>query len=224
MSWFLPPTDGTTQGMAIYGLWMTFFWAGLGVAALVYGLIFWCLIRYRDRDGRGYAGAPKFYRNNPLEIMWTIVPLLLVAFLFVITFITENRVDAVTRDPGVTVNVTAFRWSWRFSYPGYGISIVGQPQQPPEMVIPADETTHVVLTSSDVYHEFYVPGFLFKRDAIPGVINQFDLSPLKPGVHRGVCAEFCGVYHTYMTFTVKVVSPREFRAWLQANRTKERAL
>jgi cytochrome c oxidase subunit 2 len=219
--WPLLPAGGTVQGAEIYGLWKLFCWCGAGVALLVYGLILWCLWRYRDAAGRGFAGAPRFNRNNPLEIGWTLLPLALVAVLFAFTFAVEDRVDAVTRSPGPDVRVTAFRWSWRFSYPKYGIDVVGAPKEPPQLVIPAGETTHVSLTSADVYHEFYVPAFLFKRDAIPGVVTRFDLSTLAPGVYQGNCAEFCGLYHTFMDFTVKVVSPAQFAAWLHANRGKE---
>jgi cytochrome c oxidase subunit II len=214
---------GGSQSVAIFELWRLFFFAACGVAAIVYGLIFWCVWRYHDRFGKGPARAPKFNRNNGLELTWTLLPLFLVLGLFVLTFQTENYVDAVgaARGGDADVHVTGFRWSWRFAYPGEGVTVIGGPNQPPQMVIPIDQPTHITLTSADVYHAFYVPALLFKRDAIPGLVNRFDFNVTKPGVYTGSCAEFCGVFHSAMTFSVKAVSPAAYRAWLKANRSKE---
>jgi cytochrome c oxidase subunit 2 len=92
--------------------------------------------------------------------------------------------------------------------------VVGTPDDPPEAVLPTGGPVRVVLTSPDVIHSFYVPEFLFKRDAIPGRTTSFDLTIERPGIYRGRCAEFCGLDHWRMRFTIRAVSPTEFEAWL----------
>ena len=90
------------------------------------------------------------------------------------------------------------------------------------MVLPVDRTTRIVLTSPDVIHSFFVPGFLFKRDVIPGVVNKIDVSPRDRGTFTGRCAEFCGLDHAKMTFEVKVVSFSEYQSWVSEQQASER--
>jgi cytochrome c oxidase subunit 2 len=185
--------------------WRLFTVTGLIVAALVWGLIVYAMVRFRRRDD----AMPAQFRNNyPLEIAWTIVPLLIVAGLFVYTYRAEARVDAVSDRPAVTVAVRAYRWGWYFAY-------AGGPITGKELVLPLGETTRIELTSDDVTHGFWVPDFLFKRDAIPGMTNTFDLHPDKLGTFPGRCSQFCGYDHALMTFQVRVVTPRAFAAWLK---------
>jgi len=207
------PAPATEQARAVSDLWTVFVIAAAGVGALVWGLITIALVRYRRRAAD--AGTlPAQVRDAPrLEIAWTIGPILLVLVLFWLTLGALERIDA--RTPGrVTVDVTAFRWQWRFDYPGTGVSVTGGPDIPAEMVVPAGEPIHIVLTATDVIHSFYVPQFLFKRDAIPGRPNEFDLTIDEPGAYGGQCAEFCGVFHDRMTLTVRAVTRPEYEAWL----------
>jgi len=110
-----------------------------------------------------------------------------------------------------------------FSYPGTDVLVAGTPQRGPEMVIPLNETTRINLTSVDVNHRFWVPAFLFKRDAIAGMNNAFDWHPERLGSFPGRCAEFCGLEHAFMTFTVRVVSPADFKRWLLEQRSRSTA-
>jgi len=112
--------------------------------------------------------------------------------------------------------VTAFRWQWEFDYPGSGVRVIGGPDVPAEMVVPAGEPIHIVLTATDVAHAFFVPAFLFKRDAIPGRVNEFDVTINEPGAYGGQCAEFCGVFHDRMLLTVRAVTRPDYDAWLAA--------
>jgi cytochrome c oxidase subunit 2 len=122
----------------------------------------------------------------------------------------QNDVNAEVEDPDVTIETTAFQWGWRFEYQEHDITISGTPEDPPEMVVPVDRNLSFILRASDVDHAFYIPRFLIKRDVIPGKTNQLDLSIEEPGVYEGLCAEFCGLLHDRMTFTVRAVSPSEF--------------
>ncbi len=198
-------------------MWVAFFWAGVGVAIVVYGLIAWCVLRYRRRptDDRF---PPQFRRNNRMEVVYTATPILMVIALFFISYAAERHVETIARQQQVVVNVTGFRWSWRFEYPQLGVSVIGAVDKPPEFVLPVDATTRLNVASVDVDHSFWVPGFLFKRDAIPGLQNVFDWTPTKVGTYRGECGEFCGLNHATMSFTVKIVTQPEFDRWVRAHR------
>lgn len=215
------PRGSTEQGEEIFRLWQVFFWAGIVVATLVYGLIAWSLVRYRHRrrDPESELGR-QFHANVPLEIVYTAVPVVIVVALFALSFGTEDRASSVTPNPDVTLRVEAFSWGWRFMFPDDGVEVVSEPSAEgvpgPEILLPLGETTRIELTSNDVIHAFWVHDFLYKRDAIPGHVNEFDVTPTELGTYHGVCSEFCGIHHAYMTFTVRVVAPSEFDAWLTA--------
>jgi cytochrome c oxidase subunit II len=215
------PPGSTVQGRHISWLYQLLFWFAIPIGGLVYGLIVWSVIRYRRRRNDD-GSLPKQTRYNlPLEIVYTAVPVVIVLVLFGFTLSTMSKVDAVTSRPSVTVNVTGFRWQWRFDFPSAGFSIVGvggSPSSGPTILLPAGETVHVTLRAADVIHSFFVPDFNFKRDAIPGVTNQFDLSIPQAGVFRGECAELCGVDHSDMTFFIRAVPPDQFRAWLDQHK------
>lgn len=207
------PAGATTQAQVLRQDWMVFTLAGLFVAVVVFGLILFPLFAWRRRSN---DYPVQFSRNTKLELIYTIIPLLMVVALFAVTYRDEIIVEHLGAHPGNTVDVLAFQWSWRFHYVGTAINIAGTPNAPPQLVLPVDETTRINLTSSDVNHEFWVPAFLFKRDAIAGVKNSFDLRPIHVGVYLGRCAEFCGFDHALMTFTVRVVSQADYDRWLSA--------
>lgn len=207
------PLGATTQGQVMHQDWTIFFYAGLAVAVIMIGLILLPLVVWRRRSE---AYPPQFRRNNRWEIVYTGIPVLMVLGLFWLTFVDEGVVQHLSAHPANSVNVIAFRWSWEFRYPGHHIDYAGTPQNPPQLVLPVNETTQIYLTSRDVNHDFWVPAFLFKRDAIAGVNNYFDLRPIHLGVFRGECAVFCGLEHAHMTFTVRVVSQAQYARWLQS--------
>ncbi|HEY1656680.1 MAG TPA: cytochrome c oxidase subunit II [Candidatus Tumulicola sp.] len=192
-------------------VWTVFVVVSIVVGAIVYALILAPLLFWRAKPGRLPA---RFSRNVPVEIVSTLVPLAIVAGLFYITDAKESRVDALQPHPFAIVDVTAFRWSWSFDYPGTHVQIAGSPREPPELVLARGETTQIDLRTADVNHSFWVPDFLYKRDAIPGMVNRFDFTPTRTGVFRGACAAFCGLDHTLMTFTVRVVTPPAYRRWI----------
>ncbi|HEX8941365.1 MAG TPA: cytochrome c oxidase subunit II [Candidatus Limnocylindrales bacterium] len=209
------PQPATSQAQATATLYWIFIGAGAVVAALVWGLISWSILRYRRRDD----SLPVQTRGNvTLEVIWTGLPILTVLVLFGLTLVTLGRVDARSGDHGVNVKVTAFQWQWRFDYLDAGVSVIGRVDQPPTFVVPAGVPVHVTLVSNDVDHAFWVPAFLFKRDAIPGHPTQFDFEVVTPGTYAGQCAEFCGVYHDRMLLTVQAVSQADYQAWLTTQR------
>ena len=203
----------TVQASSLFEVWRIFVVAGLIVFVLVAGLIVWSAIAYRRRRGDGIQGA-QFTQNVALEIAWTIVPILIVTGLFAVTYRAETQVDAVTAAPDEIVQVVAFRWGWRFLYPRHHASVTGTSDAPPTFALPLDRTSEIRLTSSDVIHAFWIPAFLYKRDAIPGTENRLDFHPVIAGEYPGKCAEFCGMQHAKMAFTVVVLGAADYARWL----------
>lgn len=195
--------------------WYVFIAAGIFVGAYVYACIFWCLWRYRRRSNE----LPKqFSGNPPLEILYVVLPFLIVLGLFGVTFAIELPVDGVAAHPANRIAVTAFRWSWEFRYPN-GATTIGTTHSPPTLYLPVGETTEIDLRSADVTHSFWVPAFLFKRDAIPGMTNVFDIAPNRTGTFPARCAQYCGLDHAFMTFLVSVVTPEAYARYLRSNGT-----
>jgi len=204
------PAPRTTQGEDIASLYTVFVAGGVIVAAIVWVLATWAIVRYRRRDDRL---PPQTHGNLRIEAVWTAIPLIAVLGLFALTLRTLSTVDAVGPG-GVNVHVTAFRWQWQVEYPDAGVRLTGTTGTPLEVVLPVGEPVHVTLDSLDVNHAFYVPAFLFKRDAIPGSPTTFELQVTAPGTYPGACAEFCGVGHSQMPFTIRGVDAATFQAWL----------
>ena len=205
----------SVQGTDLSGVWIVFTGAGLFVAAFVYSLIGISLVRWRRRPGDDTL-PPQFASNSFWEIAGVIIPVIVVCALFAVTLLREYRVDAVENRPYAVVDVTGYTWSWRFAYPGHHIVQAGTAYHPPSLVLPVGKTTQINLVSADVIHAFWIPAFLFKRDATPGYTMHFDITPSRTGTFQGVCAEFCGLQHGLMTFEVRVVSAAAYQRWLAA--------
>jgi cytochrome c oxidase subunit II len=213
----------TTQGHEIFKIYSGMMTTGIIVALIVSVLITWTLLRYRRRSDE----MPRqFHEHIGIEMTYTIVPIIIVAVLFFFTVLTENNVDAtVTSDttalhgkPVVDITVTAFQWGWRFDYPNLDVGVAGEltngpNDHGPQMVVPEGETVQITLVSDDTIHGFYVRDFNFSRYAQPGVTNVFDLNVIRLGTFDGQCTQFCGLYHTDMLFSVKSVTPSDFRQW-----------
>jgi cytochrome c oxidase subunit 2 len=151
-------------------------------------------------------------------MVYTAIPILIVLVLFIVNVITEHDVTALTDDPDVVVDVVGFQWQWQFDYVDEDVTVTGVPGRRPELVLPLDRTVRFRLSSPDVIHSFWVPEFFEKRDVIPGVDNEIELTPNREGRYTGRCAEFCGLDHWRMTFTVRVVPEAEFESWLEEQR------
>ncbi|MCZ2824755.1 MULTISPECIES: aa3-type cytochrome oxidase subunit II [unclassified Modestobacter] len=217
------PEGITDQAEAMHDLWI-----GSTIAALVVGIGVWALIAYatiRYRK-RGNELPRQTAYNLPLEVVYTIIPFLIIAVLFFFTVNTQNEVRDVSEDPDVTVAVNAFKWNWQFVYPeteteaGEAVSTVGTSTEIPILVVPTDRTIRFELASADVIHSFWVPEFLFKLDIIPGQDNGrdnvFEVTVREEGAYVGRCAELCGTYHAFMNFELRSVTPDAYETYLEA--------
>ena len=209
------PSFGAYEGASKAGNDTFKLWQGFSIAALVIGLftlalIVWAALRYRRRGDQ----IPKQTQYNiSLEVIYTVVPIVIVIALFAATVVVQNKVLA-NPTPNATVNVTAFQWGWKFTYPGHKAYVVGQTTQTPELVMPSNEDVRFNLVSSDVVHGFYVPEFNFSRYAQPGLTNTFTFNIDKPGLYKAQCTQLCGLYHSLMYFNVRVLTPANYKTWL----------
>jgi cytochrome c oxidase subunit II len=220
---FWPPDPASTQGEAIHNLYTIVFVIAAVIFFIVEGLIVWTVLRYRRRPGDDEL-PPQTHGHNLAEIVWTIVPTLVVIFMFFVSWQTLNTVEARAATPDLKVRVHGGQFQWTFEYLAQDagptdppVFSVTAPQLPAGgLVLPAGKTTHIVLTSNDVIHAFYVPAFLFKRDVVPGHINEFDLTVEASWAGQtlhGQCAELCGVGHDIMLFDVTLMTPEAFQVW-----------
>jgi len=226
---FLPTgKDGgqlTNQTEDITNLWVGTWIAALVVGVLVWGLTLWCVVAYRHRKDQPDLPVQLRY-NVPIEILYTIVPVFMVATLFLYTAKYEANITDVSAKPDVTINVVAKQWSWDFNYVNADVYDTGAhteldgkegaTERMPVLYLPVNKRVEFVLTARDVVHSFYIPDFLMKLDMFPSKVNRFQLVPTQEGTFQGKCAELCGAYHSQMLFRVKVVSQEEYDQHLAA--------
>ena len=203
----------TAQGERVAWLYSVFLVAAAVVFVVVSGLIGWSILRYRGRPEDGLP--PQTHGSVVLELIWWAIPTALVILLFILTAGVLNTVNEQADEPAVTVDVEGFQWGWRFSYRDSGVEVVGSAEQdPPEVYLPVGEPIAFTLNSPDVIHSFWVPAFLIKRDVNPGFENRLDVVIPEAGRYTGQCAEFCGLLHDRMLFTIVAVDGAEFDRWL----------
>jgi cytochrome c oxidase subunit 2 len=209
------PAAASAEGRDVAALYTGFVAIAAVVAIIVFGGTTWSVLRYRRRrDDPAGKLPPQVHGSLRLETIWTAIPIITVLGLFGATLLVLNRVQATSARPAAVIRVEGFRWGWSFRYPDLGISVSGIGTPGPEIVVPVGEPVRMTVTSADVVHSFYVPQFLFKRDAVPGRETSFDFTVDDPGTYRGQCAEFCGIYHSRMPFSVRAVSPADYEAWV----------
>jgi cytochrome c oxidase subunit II len=230
------PSPVTKQGKVALTLWQGGWIAAWCVGIVVWSLILWAVIFHRKRSDR----IPQQVRYNlPIEILYTVLPFIMVGVFFYFTARDENYIDALPKDPNVVVNVTGFQWSWEFQYPQYpvkglsgGVKEIGETWngligkqsnegQLPLLEIPDHETVRFNLYSIDVVHAFWVIPFDFKRDVIPDHPNHFQVTTTATYSGIGRCSELCGLYHSRMLFRVKIVPQAQFRAWIRAQQASQ---
>jgi cytochrome c oxidase subunit 2 len=213
---FFPVTPVTEQAQYVFDFYPVVFWIAVGVFVLVEGLLLWIVFRYRRRATDVDLPA-QTHGNNLLEVLWTLIPAAIVTVLFVFTVDTLGKVERTadsTVQPDVIVDVTGFQWQWTFDYPEQDLSFTGTGSEGPVMALPVDETVRIRLHATDVIHSFYVPQFLYKKDVVPGRVNEFDVVVQEPGTYAGQCAEFCGLLHADMRFSVEAMTRADFDAWV----------
>jgi cytochrome c oxidase subunit 2 len=203
------------QGQDVHQLFITIMLIAAPVFVAVEGILIWCVIRYRRRDD---SPAPQTVGGTRSLAIFFAIPAIIVSILFPFG---ESTLMAIEQReaPQVQIKVEGFQWEWTFLYLAEGIFESGKTLvRPAVMELPVDEPVQIQLTSRDVIHSFFVPDLLFKRDAIPGRTSTFEFTPTKLGTFHSQCAEFCGLWHSRMTFEVKVVAAPDYQAWIKQQR------
>ena len=219
------PEGITEEAALVENLWIWAWVAALAVGVLVWGLILWCMAAYRRRKDDDGSLPVQLQYNVPLEILYTVVPMLMVGALFYYTQDATTKLQDVSQEPDTTINIAAKQWSWDFNYVDDDVHEAGQmaeldgkegaEEKLPTLYLPVGERVEFVLTSRDVIHSFWVPAFLEKMDLNPGMVNRFQVTPNQTGTFQGKCAELCGAYHSQMLFNVKVVERDEYDAHMK---------
>ena len=219
---FFPPPPATDQAREIKDLYDLVFYIAVAIFLVVEIVIVFTVFRYRRKPGDDEL-PPQTHGNNLVEIIWTVIPTVIVAVLFFFSWQSLNKVDVVSAEVPVQIRAVAARFQWQFDYldpastnPGVDEQLFTQFLPVGEgggMVVPVGEKIKMTLVSPDVIHAFYVPRFLFKRDVVPGRFNQFEFTVDEPGVYRGQCAELCGPFHGSMLFEVHALPAAEYQAW-----------
>jgi cytochrome c oxidase subunit II len=208
----LPPEPATEVGRDVFNLYViVLILAGI-VFVGVEGFILYAVFRYRRQPGDDVL-PEQLHGNTTVEMIWTLIPTVIVFLLFGFSMATLGDVEARSEAPGVTVQVDGFQWNWTFRYED-GTVVNPEGGEPPVLAVPVGEPVRLVLNSLDVNHAFFVPQFLIKRDLINlgenGRDNELEFTITEAGTYAGQCAEFCGTDHADMVFVVEAMDRAAF--------------
>jgi cytochrome c oxidase subunit II len=205
-------------------------WVIAVISAFVLALLLICIVRF---NARANPTPSRTTHNTPIEILWTIVPVIILAAIAVPSF-RLLFVQLQVPTPDLTVKVTGKQWFWSYSYPDskfeFDSMIVPEKDLKPgqlrllavdnEMVVPINKVVHVLVTGADVIHSFAVPSFGIRMDAVPGRLNETWFKATIEGVFYGQCSELCGKDHAFMPIAVRVVNEGDFNTWLNGAKQK----
>ncbi|WP_220183722.1 cytochrome c oxidase subunit II [Marinobacterium marinum] len=228
--WTVNLTPGVTDvSRSVFDLHMTIFWICVAIALVVFGVMFWSIFHHRKSRG---AEAHNFHENTVVEVIWTIIPLLILVGMAVPATATLVKMYD-SSEAELDVQITGFQWKWRYDYLDHNLDFFSNLSTPREqisneadkqehyllevdrhLVLPVDTKIRFLLTSNDVIHSWWVPALAVKKDAIPGFINEAWTVIDEPGIYRGQCAELCGQDHGFMPIVIEAVSRDDFQQWL----------
>jgi cytochrome c oxidase subunit 2 len=205
IDWF--PTPASTQADPIDTLWDVLLIVSVPIFVLVQAVVLYCVWKFRMRPGQELQDGPPVHGNTRLEVIWTIIPAILILGLCVYAYAVLDDIEEAQASE-MTVNVTGQQFTWTFEYPQSG----GEPIRSSQLYLVEDQSVRFKIKSLDVIHDFWVPAFRMKIDAVPGVTTEYRVTPNRPGNYPVVCAELCGLGHAYMRQTARVLSREDFDA------------
>ncbi|RUO52250.1 cytochrome c oxidase subunit II [Idiomarina fontislapidosi] len=230
-------TQGVTEiSRDVYDLHMTIFYICCVIGVVVFGLMFYSMIRHRKSSGREPA---KFHENVKVEILWTLIPFLILVGMAIPATITLIDMED-TSDADVTIQVTGSQWKWHYKYFDREVSFFSRLATQQEqisnkfdksenylrevdnpLVLPTGQKVRFLVTSDDVIHSWWVPAFAVKKDANPGFINEAWTRIDEPGIYRGQCAELCGKDHGFMPIVVIAKTPEDYAKWIDETEAEQ---
>ena len=245
-AWTLNMTPGITAiSQRIYGLHMLMYWWCVAIAVFVFGWMIYSLVAFRKSQGA--VPDTKLVHNTRAEIIWTVLPVLILIGMAVPATRTLIETDDASKTE-LTIRVTGYQWKWGYQYVDSGVEVLStldrdsnaarqlgsgiDPATVPNyllsvdhpLVVPAGVKVRLLISAQDVIHAWWVPALAIKKDAIPGFVNTawFKIDTDKTGLYRGQCAELCGRDHGFMPIVVDVRSKADFEAWLKTQQAMQR--
>jgi cytochrome c oxidase subunit 2 len=238
------PVGVTTTSREVHQLHMLVLWVCTIIGLGVYGAMVVAIVKFRKSKG---AVPAKFTHNGTVEVIWTVIPAVILVAMAVPAAETLVRMED-TRDSDLTIKVTGYQWRWQYDYIDEGVRFFstldresnaarkkGSGIDPNtvenyllevdnELVVPVNTKVRLLVTAADVLHAWWVPDFAVKKDAVPGFINETWFTAHTEGTYRGQCAELCGMDHGFMPIVVRVTGQDEYEAWLNAQRAQVSSL
>lgn len=233
------PRGVTDISHKIYQLHMVILWICVVIGVIVFGLMFYAIIFHRRSAGHK---AIQFHEHAGLEILWTVIPFLILIAMAIPATKTIIEMDDIA-DADLTVKITGFMWRWHYEYVGTKVAFMSELATPYEqiidraekdehylrevnnpLVLPINKKIRFLMTGNDVIHSWWVPDLAVKKDAIPGFVNETWTRINTPGTYRGQCAELCGARHGFMPIVVRAVPEDEFTQWLATKQTQTETL
>jgi cytochrome c oxidase subunit 2 len=211
--WF--PPQASEEAKNIDTLWDVLLIVSVPIFVLVETIVLYSVWKFRMRPGEELKDGPPIHGNTKLEVIWTAIPAIILVALCSYAYVVLHDIETADASE-MHVRVVGEQFTWTFYYPGAGGKEVASPQ----LYLPEGKQVKFDIQSKDVLHDFWVPAFRQKIDAVPGITTHFRVKPIKTGTFPVVCAELCGLGHSVMRQTAVVVSPAAFDKWLAAQRTK----
>jgi cytochrome c oxidase subunit 2 len=243
-AWTLNLREGVTElSREIYGLHMLILWVCVAIAVAVFSVMIYSIATFRKSKG---AVSADFDHNTKAEVIWTVIPVVILVAMAIPAAQTLVKIED-TRNTDLTVKVTGYQWKWQYEYVDEGVSFFSTLSSASNearqldsgvdvhqvdnylldvdnpLVVPVHKKVRVLVTAADVIHNWWVPDFGLKKDAIPGYINELWFKAEKVGTYRGQCAELCGRDHGFMPVVVRVVEQAEYDAWLAEQKAARQA-
>jgi cytochrome c oxidase subunit 2 len=207
IDWF--PQQASTQATSIDNLYDVLIFTSVPVFVLVCVIVLFSAWKFHMRPGEESLDGPPIHGNTKLEVVWTAIPAIMLVALCSYAYVVLTDIEEAQANE-MKVNVTGQQFAWSFEYPQAG----GKPIKSSILYLPKDRSVHFAVRGLDVIHDFWVPAFRMKVDAVPGITTSYRVTPNRIGTYPVVCAELCGLGHAVMRSTVKVVTPADFAAWI----------
>jgi cytochrome c oxidase subunit 2 len=208
IDWF--PSSASTQAGPIDTLWYVLLAVSIPIFVVVAMVVVYSVRMFRVRPGQELEDGPPIHGNTTLEVIWTAIPAMLIAGLVVYAYLVLHDIEKAPAKGEMHVHVIAQQFAWQFEYQGAG----GKTVKSTQLYLPKDRSVKFDISAKDVLHDFWVPNFRMKIDAVPGIMTHYRITPNRLGTYPVVCAELCGLGHAFMRSTVHVLPGQQFDKWL----------
>jgi cytochrome c oxidase subunit 2 len=214
IDWF--PVAASREAKKIDTVWDVLLIASVPVFVMVQTIVLYCVWKFRMRPGEELMDGPPIHGNTRLEVIWTAIPAILLVGLCSYSYVELHGIEKAAAGQSLNVRVVGEQFTWTFFYPGQG----GKEISSHELFVPVDTQVNFTIQSKDVIHDFWVPAFREKIDAVPGIDTKYGIETTRVGDYPVVCAELCGLGHSTMRQTAHVLPKPDFDKWLADERSK----